>query len=53
MVTHDLRMVQFADRVLQMRDGKLVNVYENPEQIIELARGSERTRNKMIPEFVQ
>ena len=29
MVTHDLRMCQFVDRVLQMQDGKLVQVYED------------------------
>jgi putative ABC transport system ATP-binding protein len=30
-VTHDLRMVQFVDRVLQMQDGKLVRVYETKD----------------------
>jgi putative ABC transport system ATP-binding protein len=38
-VTHDLRMVQFVDRVLQMQDGKLVRVYETKDEIMELARG--------------
>jgi putative ABC transport system ATP-binding protein len=42
MVTHDLRMVQFVDRVLQMSDGKLVKVYETREQIMRLAHGAER-----------
>lgn len=37
MVTHDLRMCQFVDRVLQMRDGKLVRMYETKKEIIELA----------------
>jgi len=37
MVTHDLRMCQFVDRVLQMRDGKLVQVYETKNEIMELA----------------
>ena len=27
MVTHDLRMCKYVDRVLQMRDGKLVQEY--------------------------
>ncbi|MBK6791901.1 MAG: ABC transporter ATP-binding protein [Anaerolineales bacterium] len=36
-VTHDLRMCQFVDRVLQMQDGKLVRVYETKEEIMELA----------------
>jgi putative ABC transport system ATP-binding protein len=40
MVTHDLRMCQFVDRVLQMRDGKLVQVYESKEEIMELAQGA-------------
>jgi putative ABC transport system ATP-binding protein len=39
-VTHDLRMVQFVDRVLQMQDGKLVRVYETKDEIMELARGT-------------
>jgi putative ABC transport system ATP-binding protein len=39
MVTHDLRMCQYVDRVLQMRDGKLVKVYETREAIMALAKG--------------
>ncbi|MCL4275482.1 MAG: ABC transporter ATP-binding protein [Anaerolineales bacterium] len=39
-VTHDLRMVQFVDRVLQMQDGKLVRIYEDKKEIMELARGT-------------
>jgi putative ABC transport system ATP-binding protein len=39
MVTHDLRMCKYVDRVLQMRDGKLVNIYENRKEIDALARG--------------
>jgi len=39
-VTHDLRMCQFVDRVLQMQDGKLVRIYETKEEIMELARGT-------------
>lgn len=39
MVTHDLRMVEYVDRVLQMQDGKLVRSYETPDEIMELARG--------------
>jgi len=42
MVTHDLRMCEFVDRVLQMQDGKLVMVYTGREQIMDLARGSRR-----------
>ena len=40
MVTHDLRMCEFVDRVLQMRDGKLVKVYSTRDEIMQLARGS-------------
>ena len=39
MVTHDLRMVQYVDRVLQMRDGKLVKVFEDRSEIMSLAKG--------------
>jgi putative ABC transport system ATP-binding protein len=39
MVTHDLRMCQFVDRVLQMQDGKLVRIYEDKQEILELAQG--------------
>src|SRR5512144_217780 len=37
MVTHDLRMCRYVDRVLQMRDGCLVQVYEGRDTILELA----------------
>jgi len=40
MVTHDLRMCQYVDRVLQMQDGKLVRVYETKDAIMELAKGT-------------
>ncbi len=33
MVTHDLRMCEFVDRVLQMRDGKLIAEYSGADQI--------------------
>jgi len=39
MVTHDLRMCKFVDRVLQMRDGKLVQVIEDKDQVEQLATG--------------
>jgi putative ABC transport system ATP-binding protein len=38
-VTHDLRMVKYVDRVLQMRDGKLVKVIEDKNEIMRLAKG--------------
>src|SRR5512145_1215985 len=40
MVTHDLRMCQYVDRVLQMQDGRLVRVYEERDEIMELATGT-------------
>ncbi len=40
MVTHDLRMCRFVDRVLQMRDGKLVAEYTTRSQIARLASES-------------
>jgi len=39
MVTHDLRMVKYVDRVFQMRDGKLARIYDNSDDIQALARG--------------
>ena len=33
MVTHDLRMTQYADRIIQMRDGKLRRVINDPVEI--------------------
>jgi putative ABC transport system ATP-binding protein len=39
-VTHDLRMCQYVDRVLQMQDGKLVRIYETKNEIMELAMGT-------------
>jgi putative ABC transport system ATP-binding protein len=39
-VTHDLRMCQYVDRVLQMQDGKLVRIYETKDEIMELALGT-------------
>ena len=38
-VTHDLRMCKYVDRVLQMRDGKLVKEYAARHEIEELAQG--------------
>ena len=39
MVTHDLRMCEYVDRVLQMRDGQLVKEYTSHEEIMTLVRG--------------
>ena len=40
MVTHDLRMCEYVDRVLQMRDGKLVQIYTSREEIMQLVNGN-------------
>ena len=40
MVTHDLRLCQYVDKVFQMQDGKLVRVYETKDEIRELAMGT-------------
>lgn len=40
MVTHDLRMCEFVDRVIQMRDGKVVQIYTSRAEIAALARTS-------------
>ncbi len=39
MVTHDLRMCEYVDRVLQMRDGKLVHIYSTKAEIMTLVKG--------------
>ncbi|HWQ46245.1 MAG TPA: ABC transporter ATP-binding protein, partial [Longilinea sp.] len=39
MVTHDLRMCEYVDRVLQMRDGKLVQQYTTRDEIMGLVKG--------------
>jgi putative ABC transport system ATP-binding protein len=33
MVTHDLRMCKFVDRMIQMRDGKIDSILETREEI--------------------
>jgi putative ABC transport system ATP-binding protein len=38
-VTHDLRLCRYVDRVLQMQDGKLIRTYEAKDEIMELASG--------------
>ena len=45
MVTHDLRMCEYVDRVLQMQDGKLVRIYTRKEEIMQLARDGRQLNN--------
>ena len=40
MVTHDLRMTAFADRVLQMMDGRIKRVIESHDEITAFSRGT-------------
>jgi putative ABC transport system ATP-binding protein len=38
-VTHDLRMCRYVDKVLQMRDGKLIQEYSTRKEIEAVAKG--------------
>jgi putative ABC transport system ATP-binding protein len=40
MVTHDLRMCEYVDRVLLMQDGKLTRVISEPKEIQQFAQGA-------------
>jgi len=42
MVTHDLRMCVYVDRVLQMQDGKLVKTYSGKEEISNFIDGGQQ-----------
>jgi putative ABC transport system ATP-binding protein len=48
MVTHDLRMVRYVDKVIQMMDGKVVNVIEDPFLICAMA-GADAMAGQGIP----
>jgi len=48
MVTHDLRMVRFVDKVIQMMDGKVVNVIDDPLVICAMA-GADAMAGQGIP----
>ena len=52
MVTHDLRMCQYVDRVFQMSDGKLVNVIADPTEIAALAAGGYHEPRPAAPAVV-
>jgi putative ABC transport system ATP-binding protein len=38
MVTHDLRMCQYVDKIIQMRDGKIGRIIQDKEGILAFAR---------------
>ncbi len=42
MVTHDLRMVQYADRVIQMQDGMVKRIIEERAEILALAQAGKQ-----------
>ena len=42
MVTHDLRMCTYVDRVLLMRDGKLVQSIDDPDEVRRFASGQNK-----------
>jgi putative ABC transport system ATP-binding protein len=50
MVTHDLRMARYVDKVIQMMDGRIANVIEDPTAIAALASaGQEEHTQIAIP----
>lgn len=54
MVTHDLRMCQYADRVIQMMDGQVRRTIDDPEQITALSHGGPMSLpvEPTVPRFV-
>lgn len=55
MVTHDLRMCEYADRVVQMMDGKIRRVIDDPDGIAAFSRGtlsSAPPREPRVPRLV-
>lgn len=59
MVTHDLRMCQYADRVIQMMDGKVRRTIDDPEQITAFSHGGpmslpvEPTAPRFVPQVAR
>jgi putative ABC transport system ATP-binding protein len=49
MVTHDLRMVRYCDRVIEMQDGRLKNILSERAQIEQMA-GLQPTASVEMPE---
>jgi putative ABC transport system ATP-binding protein len=47
MVTHDLRMCQYADRIVEMRDGKVKNSIAERREILAFASSAERVSTRM------
>jgi putative ABC transport system ATP-binding protein len=51
MVTHDLRLVQYVDRVIQMMDGRLARIIEDPDEICAMATSGIHEAPAVIPVF--
>lgn len=49
MVTHDLRMCKYVDRVIHMTDGMIDRVIEDKAEIVALAEGSIVERHDPVP----
>lgn len=41
MVTHDLRMCKYVDKVIQMVDGKVIKVLDDPNQVAAFVKGNQ------------
>jgi hypothetical protein len=48
MVTHDLRMCRYVDRVIQMVDGRVARVIEDPLAIQALAGSSQHSLGEAV-----
>jgi len=51
MVTHDLRLVQYVDRVIQMMDGRLARIIEDPDEICAMATSGSHEPPVALPMF--
>jgi ABC-type lipoprotein export system ATPase subunit len=51
MVTHDLRLVQYVDRVIQMMDGNLARIITDPDEICEMATLGKHEAPATMPVF--
>jgi putative ABC transport system ATP-binding protein len=51
MVTHDLRLVQYVDRVIQMMDGKLARIIDDPDEICAMSTSGMHEAPAVMPVF--
>ena len=51
MVTHDLRLVQYVDRVIQMMDGNLARIITDPDEICDMATSGKHEAPVAMPVF--